>query len=72
MDYINELLDAIRRKVQANHQESHNSVKHFLIYWREENVVAHDESKYPLDVVASNQLGRVKSGNTVLAGHNQF
>lgn len=41
------------------------SGRHFLLYWREESVVAHIESDYPLDVIASNQLGRVSSGDTI-------
>lgn len=41
------------------------SGKHFLLYWREENVVAHAESDFPLDVIGSNQLGRASTGDTI-------
>ena len=41
------------------------SDKHFLIYWQERNVRAHEMSGYPLDVVSSRQLKRVKAGDTL-------
>jgi tetratricopeptide (TPR) repeat protein len=57
----------IALKSMKNFDQTSNSkdAKHFLFYWREENVIAHDESGFPLDVLASNQLGRVSPGDTI-------
>lgn len=59
------------QKSEQNHQsdeiatDSQQPDKHFLIYWQERNVLAHGVTGNPLDVVSSQQLKRVKAGDTL-------
>lgn len=66
-DEVEAILDKMRAAIDEakNEETAYISGKHFLLYWREENIAAHDESDYPLDVIASNQLGRVSGGDII-------
>jgi ADP-ribosylglycohydrolase/Flp pilus assembly protein TadD/protein-tyrosine phosphatase/DNA-binding Xre family transcriptional regulator len=64
-DNFNQVNHQVETRETPSETEQNFPDKHFLLYWREENVVAHEASGYPLDVVSSRQLRRAKAGDTL-------